>query len=246
MARSYQDETGRARRVRRLGWPASPICPICPICPILPESPPDGLAPALERSLRARQADRLPSVAAAVVREGALIWSGAVGLADAEAGREATPETQYRVGSITKTFTAVAVMQLRDEGKLDLDDRLEQHLPGIAHRSPTLRRMLAHLSGFQREAGEMFVSGTAPTIDELLAAIDTYELVVPAARAHHYGNLAYALLGEVVARRAGVPYTDYVDEKITGVLGLARDDVVRAGAICPGLSRRRVRGHPDA
>ena len=53
----------------------------------------------------------------------------------------------------------------------------------------------------------MFVSGTAPTLDELLAAMETYELVLPAARAHHYSNLAYALLGEVVARRAGMPYT---------------------------------------
>src|ERR1700693_4027542 len=89
---------------------------------------PEELTRALERSLRTRQADRLPSIAAAVTREGETIWSGAVGLADAEAGREATPETQYRIGSITKTFTAVAVMQLRDAGKLDLDDRLEQHL----------------------------------------------------------------------------------------------------------------------
>jgi CubicO group peptidase (beta-lactamase class C family) len=183
---------------------------------------PSELAPALERSLRTRQADRLPSVAAAVVREAEAVWSGAVGLADCEQARETTPETQYRVGSITKTFTAVAVLQLRDAGGLDLDDRLEQHLPGIANGSPTLRRMLAHLSGFQREAGEMFVSGTAPTLDELLASMETFELVLPAARAHHYSNLAYALLGEVVARRAGVPYTAYVDERIIGPLGLAR------------------------
>lgn len=183
---------------------------------------PSELAPALERILRERQADRLPSVAAAVVREGETIWSGAVGLADAEAGAEATPETQYRVGSITKTFTAVAVMQLRDEGKLDLDDRHEQHLPDTPHGSPTLRRMLAHLSGFQREAGEMFVDGTTPTIDELLAAMETYELVLPAARAHHYSNLAYGLLGEVVARCSGVPYTEYVDERIIGPLDLTR------------------------
>jgi CubicO group peptidase (beta-lactamase class C family) len=183
---------------------------------------PEALVPRLERGLRARQAERLPSIAAGVVRDGDTVWSGAVGLADLEANVEATPETQYRVGSITKTFTAVAVMQLRDAGKLDLDDRVEQHIPGIAHGSPTLRRMLAHLSGLQREAGEMFVTGEAPAIDEILEAMAGYELVLPAARAHHYSNLAYALLGEVVARQSGCAYTDYVDERILAPLELVR------------------------
>jgi CubicO group peptidase (beta-lactamase class C family) len=184
--------------------------------------PPDDLERRLGRSLRERQAERLPSLAAAVVRARETVWAGAVGLADIEAGIEATPETQYRVGSITKTFTAVSVMRLREEGKLDLDDRLEQHLPGIAHGSPTIRRMLSHLSGLQREAGEMFVSGDAPTIDQVLEAMGGYELVLPAARAHHYSNLAYGLLGEIVARLAGAPYTTYVDERILAPLGLGR------------------------
>src|SRR4051812_41818382 len=111
----------------------------------------------LDRLLQERQADRLPSVAAAVVRKGETVWSNAVGMADYDDEREATPGTQYRIGSITKTFTATAIMQLRDAGMLDLDDRLEQHLEGIENGSPTIRRMLAHLSGMQREVGEMFV-----------------------------------------------------------------------------------------
>jgi CubicO group peptidase (beta-lactamase class C family) len=145
-----------------------------------------------------------------------------VGLADIENGIEATPEIQYRIGSITKTFTAVAVMQLRDEGKLDLDDRLEEHIPGIAKGSPTLRRMLAHLSGLQREAGEMFVTGIAPTIDEIIDAMEVWEQVVPTAKAHHYSNLAFALLGEVVARLSGEPYTEYVKARLFEPLGLER------------------------
>jgi CubicO group peptidase (beta-lactamase class C family) len=116
---------------------------------------PEGLEQRLERILQTRQAERLPSLAAAVVRGGESVWADAVGTADYESATEATADTQYRIGSITKTFTAVAVMQLRDAGKLDLDDRLEQHLPGIAIGAPTLRRMLAHLSGLQREPGDM-------------------------------------------------------------------------------------------
>jgi CubicO group peptidase (beta-lactamase class C family) len=183
---------------------------------------PSELERRLDRTLRERQAERLPSLAGAVVRKGETVWSQAVGLSDIEAGIEATPETQYRVGSITKTFTAISVMQLRDAGKLDLDDRLEQHLPGIANGSPTIRRMLSHLSGLQREAGEMFVTGRVPTIEEILESMDGYELVLPAARAHHYSNLAYGLLGEVVARLSGTPYKDYVDGRIVEPLGLGR------------------------
>src|SRR5437764_3146488 len=120
---------------------------------------------ALDRLLQERQADRLPSVAAAVVQKGEQLWASAVGSADYDDGRDATPDTQYRIGSITKTFTATAIMQLRDAGALDLDDRLDQHLDGVPSGSPTLRRMLAHLSGIQREVGEMFVDGSTPTED---------------------------------------------------------------------------------
>jgi CubicO group peptidase (beta-lactamase class C family) len=188
----------------------------------VPGRPPEQLVATLERAIRVRQAERLPSVAAAVVRGGETIWSGAVGTASYEDDRDATPETQYRVGSITKTFTATAVLQLRDAGLLDLDDRIDQHVTELPPGSPTIRRLLAHLSGFQREPGDMWVTGEVPTIDEILAAVGTYELVLPSARAHHYSNLAYGLLGELVARRGEMPYEQWVDDRIIGPLGLAR------------------------
>jgi len=177
---------------------------------------------ALDRLLAERQADRLPSVAAAVVREGEIVWSGARGSADYDEARAATPDTQYRVGSITKTFTATAIMQLRTAGELDLDDRLEQHIDGIANGSPTIRRMLCHLSGLQREAGEMFVTGESPTEDQLIESMRNVEFVLAPAQQHHYSNLAFALLGQIVARKSGQPYTEYVDERIIRPLGLER------------------------
>ncbi len=171
----------------------------------------------LDRLLQERQADRLPSVAAAVSRKGELAWSNAVGAANYDEDREATPGTQYRIGSITKTFTATAIMQLRDEGALDLDDRLGQHLDGLADGSPTIRRLLAHVSGMQREVGEMFVDGTTPTEGDLDVAF-----ALDAAQAHHYSNLGFGLLGRVVTARSGLPYMDYVDERILRPLGLER------------------------
>ena len=177
---------------------------------------------ALDRLLQERQADRLPSVAAAVVNKGEQVWASAVGAADYADGRDSTPDTQYRIGSITKTFTATAVMQLRDAGQLDLDDRLEQHIDGIANGTPTIRRLLCHLSGLQREAGEMFVTGESPTEDALIASMSEVEFVLGPAQAHHYSNLAFALLGQVVARKSGLAYTEYVDEHIIRPLGLSR------------------------
>jgi CubicO group peptidase (beta-lactamase class C family) len=171
----------------------------------------------LDRLLQERQADRLPSVAAAVVRKGELVWSNAVGTADYDEDRAATAGTQYRIGSITKTFTATAVMQLVAAGEVDLDDRLEQHLDGIENGSPTIRRMLAHLAGIQREVGEMFVQGTKPSEDDL-----TVEFALEPAVAHHYSNLAFGLLGRVVAAKHGKPYRQVVDERVIGPLGLSR------------------------
>ncbi|HEX3687455.1 MAG TPA: serine hydrolase domain-containing protein [Gaiellaceae bacterium] len=173
--------------------------------------------------LEAQRAGRLPSVSAGVFRGDELVWSEAIGLADVERGVEASPDTQYAVASITKTFTAVSVLQLRDAGKLDLDDPLSKHLPEGAHGTPTLRRMLAHASGLQREPpGEIWETLTFPGEDELLGGLEEAEQVLPPMAAWHYSNLAYALLGIVVARISGTPFRDYVQERLLGPVGLER------------------------
>ena len=173
--------------------------------------------------LEAQREGRLPSVSAAVFRGKELAWSDAVGLADVEQGVEASPETQYAVASITKTFTAVSVLQLRDQGKLDLEDPLSKHLPEAAHGTLTLRRMLAHASGLQREPpGEIWETLTFPGEEELLRGLEEVEQVLPPMAAWHYSNLAYALLGIVVARISGMPFRDRVQERLLGPLGLDR------------------------
>lgn len=126
--------------------------------------------------LEAQAAGRLPSVSAAVFRGAEVAWSEAVGLADVEERVEATTDTQYAVASITKTFTAASVLRLRDEGRLDLDDPLSRHLPEAAHGAPTLRRMLAHASGLQREPpGEIWETLEFPGEEELLQRLEEAE-----------------------------------------------------------------------
>jgi CubicO group peptidase (beta-lactamase class C family) len=173
--------------------------------------------------LEAQRAGRLPSISAAVFRGEELVWSDALGLADVELRVEATPDTQYAVASITKTFTAASLLQLRDEGKLDLEDLLSKHLPEAAHETLTLRRMLAHASGLQREPpGEIWESLAFPDEEELLAGLAETEQVLPPMAAWHYSNLAYSLLGIVVARLSGMRFRDYVSERLLGPVGLGR------------------------
>jgi CubicO group peptidase (beta-lactamase class C family) len=186
-------------------------------------STPELLAAKLEHALRAEQREkRLPSIAAAVLRDGQIAWESAVGLASVESEAEATPDTQYRVGSITKTFTTAAIMQLRDDGKLDLEDTLDRHVEGAAHR-PTIRRLLAHASGLQRETqDDSWLTLRFAPVDELLETLERAELVLPSGARFHYSNLAFALLGVVVERVSGVPYLDYVRERLLEPVGLTR------------------------
>jgi CubicO group peptidase (beta-lactamase class C family) len=186
---------------------------------------PDELAAELRAILAQAQSEhRIPSVAGAVVRGAEIVWAGAVGIADAEQDEAATAEHQYRIGSITKTFTAVAVMQLRAEGKLELEDRLDAHLDVPARGDLTLRRMLSHGSGLQREIpGDVWETLEFPkSTDELLATLEEAEAVLAPGERWHYSNLAFILLGEVVAKLSGMPYEDYVEQRILLPLGLTR------------------------
>ena len=186
-------------------------------------STPETLAAKLEQLVRLEQREkRMPSLSAAILRDGELVWETALGLADVESDLEATPDTQYRIGSITKTFTAAAIMQLRDEGKLDLEDTLDRHVEGAAHR-PTIRRLLSHASGLQRETqNDSWLTLRFAPPDELVETLAQAELVLPSGARFHYSNLAYALLGVVVQRVSGIPYRDYVRTRLFDPVGLTR------------------------
>ncbi len=178
----------------------------------------------LSRLVREAQSEqRIPSISAAAIGNGEVVWEEALGFAEVDGRVEASPDTQYRIGSITKTFTAVAVMQLHDAGELELDDPLSKHIPGAAHGEPTLRRLLAHVSGLQRELpGYVWETLEFPDREGLLSGLaDAEQVLRPGAR-WHYSNLAFALLGEVVARRSGLEYEEYVRERLLEPLGLAR------------------------
>jgi len=184
---------------------------------------PDGFAGRLDTIVAAAQAEqRMPSVVAAVFRDGEVLWRRALGAADVARGEAATPEHAYRIGSITKTFTAVCILQLRDALVLDLDDPLRTHIPE-APAGPTVADALSHLSGLQREPpGEMWETLRPPSREELLAGLEDAERVLRPGEAWHYSNLAFGLLGEIVARRSESGYEAALRSRVLDPLGLAR------------------------
>ena len=188
-----------------------------------PVSPPEPLAETLDRILATAQAEqRMPSVVAAVFRDGEVLWRSALGSAEVARGEAATTEHAYRIGSITKTFTAVCILQLRDAMVLDLDDQLRTHIPE-APVGLTIRDALSHLSGLQREPpGEIWESLVPPSREELLAGLEDAERVLRPGEAWHYSNLAFGLLGEVVVRRAEHGYEDTLRRRVLEPLGLTR------------------------
>jgi CubicO group peptidase (beta-lactamase class C family) len=207
-------------------------------------SAPEALREELARRLRTAQAEqRAPSVSAAVFQAGELLWRDVVGLADVEAGTVATPETQYRIGSITKTFTAVCILQLRDAGELSLDDPLDKFIPESGY-APTLARMLSHASGLQREPpGEIWETMQSPSREELLERLAGAEQPLAPGSWWHYSNLAFALLGEVVARKTGASWEDAVRERVLEPLGLSR---TTPGAVEPAARGYFVLPYSDA
>ncbi len=194
-----------------------------------------GLVRDLEGQVRTAQSEwHSPAVSAGVVRDGALVWSTHVGSARVGSALAPTDDTQYMIGSITKTFTAVLVMALRDSGKISLDDRLENYLPRTRHGAVTIRSMLAHASGLQREpVGRIWENLEPPDSERLLRELEDAEQVLPAHFAFHYSNLAFALLGQIVEQLEGRPWGDVVRERTPAPLemkntGLTPDDASRA------------------
>jgi CubicO group peptidase (beta-lactamase class C family) len=200
----------------------------------LPETGTDRVLEAALPKVEAKMAElaaryKVPGLAVGIVRDQRLAWSAGYGYADIASERQPEERALFRVGSITKTFTATALVQLRDEGRLRLDDPIVRHIPEFAAvRNPfgpiedvTLRRLLTHRSGLMGEPPlGQWETLQFPSIEEMVAALPRISVAIEPDSAFKYSNLAFALLGEVVARVAGRPYDDCVRDAIFAPLGM--------------------------
>ncbi|WP_461035959.1 serine hydrolase domain-containing protein [Streptomyces mayteni] len=185
----------------------------------------DGLsaqtARALDRRLATAQATgRAPSMVAAVVRENRVVWRGARG----ELPPGVPPEdVQYRIGSITKTLTAVLVLRLRDEGLLDLGDLLRAHVDTPHGGDATIAQLLAHTGGLAAEArGPWWERTPGELRPELADVFGERPQRHPVGRRHHYSNPGYALLGALVERLRGRPWAEALRDEVLRPLGMTR------------------------
>jgi CubicO group peptidase (beta-lactamase class C family) len=180
----------------------------------------------LRRTAVSRQREgRVPGLFAAVCRGGDLLWSDGLGRADVADERPPGPDDQFLIASNTKTFTAVMVMQLRDEGKLTLDDLLGDHIPGVSHPL-TVRQCLAHVSGMAREPlGDVWDTLEQPDAATLRADFDSVERVGRPHERWHYSNVVYAMLGQLIEELDARPWAASLRTRLLDPLELRRTSV---------------------
>ena len=204
-----------------------------------------------------RAYQQIPGISAAVVHDQQLVWNGGFGYADLSRKTPATPSTIYSICSISKLFTSIGVMQLRDEGKLRIDDPVGRHIPWfkIKRSDPmgpeiTIEGLLTHSSGLPRESDFPYWSGPEfnfPTREQIKERIDSQETLYPAETYFQYSNLGLTLAGELITSVSGQPYDAYVAKRILTPLGLKSTtseipEKERGGRMATGYSASRRDG----
>ena len=202
-------------------------CPALAADPIAADPKVQAALQGLDQTLSAEVTKRsFPGMAVAIVHDQTPLWIHSYGAADLAAGVAVTENTQFRVASITKLFTAVAIMQLRDAGLLDLDDPVQKHLTtfhlaGQPHPTVTIRELLLQLGGLPREPlGTSWQDRVMPTRDQLMADLDRQEPAIPPETQWKYSNLGYAVLGQLVKAVSDERFEDYVLRHIAQPLGM--------------------------
>ena len=178
-----------------------------------------------------RAYDRVPGISVGIVRDQDLLWTRGYGYSNLASERPADADTLYSVCSISKLFTAIGIMQLRDQGALRLSDTVSDHLDWFdiqqQHEGSgpvTIESLLTHSSGLPRESDYPYWNGPDfpfPTREQMIDRLGSQAMLYPAQYYFQYSNLALSLAGEIIEARAGQPYEDFIAANILDPLGLA-------------------------
>lgn len=174
--------------------------------------------------------ENVPGISVGIVRDQDLLWEKGYGYSNLETRRRADAATLYSICSISKLFTAIGIMQLRDEGKLRLRDPVADHLDWFdieqAHENSApinILSLLTHSSGLPRESDYPYWIGPDfpfPSREAMIERLESQETLYPADYYFQYSNLALSLAGEIIAVSSGEPYDDYIRANILDPLGL--------------------------
>jgi CubicO group peptidase (beta-lactamase class C family) len=188
----------------------------------------------------------LPGVAVGVVSDQDLVWAKGFGFADVAAKTPMTAQTKFRMASHSKLFTATAVMQLREQGKLRLDDPVSKYLPWFSVKPSdaddppiTVEELLTHSSGLPREAGAHWTTFEFPTTDQLRELMSARVAPFAPEVRWKYSNLAYSVAGMIVEAVSGQKWADYVQSNIFQPLGMTASSVDKnVSGLAVGYGRR--------
>jgi len=247
------------KATRLLPLPVFVMLVIAPAFPQLQSR--DGLAPtdplgALAQRVASRAAAEFASspvgaLSVAVVADGRVIGTSHFGHADGEEGPVPTGATLYRIGSMTKTFTALMLLQLENNDRCYFSDPVERYLPQFAdipnppptRAKVTLIQLATHTAALAREPKDAAEFESGPLSDweqVLLRAVPKTSFIADPGSVYSYSNLGYAYLGLALGKAAGIPYTTYVTQNILQPLGM-RETVFEVGeAMRPRLARGHV------
>ena len=192
--------------------------------------------------------DKVASVTIGIVQGSQLIWTRSYGEADMERKVPATKETVYRIGSITKQFTGLMLLQLVEDGKVLPTDAVERYLPEInsvkgRHTGTppvTLMQLATMTSGLGREPANLskyLVGPVAQWERTMIAALEETKYDHLPGTRYQYSNIGYAILGAALSRAAKLPYTTYVEQRILAPLGMSRTAFEQTAAITPALAK---------
>ncbi|SCK22297.1 MULTISPECIES: serine hydrolase domain-containing protein [unclassified Streptomyces] len=234
---AVRDPDPRAAVPRALFGPLRPVRPVAPVRP--PRDDHGPTARALEDLVRAG----VPGVTAQV-RDRAGVWRSAAGTGDLHAGTPRGTGDHYRVGSITKTFVAVALLRLEADGRLDLDDTVDRWLPGLVRghghdgRRITVRQLLNHTSGIRNYTADQdfnrkyfrtpgFHEHRYDTVapGDLVRIALRHPADFPPGTSWNYSNTNYVLAGMIIERITGRPYGETVRDRVIRPLGLSSTTV---------------------
>jgi len=182
----------------------------------------------------------IPGMALGIVQDGQVVHLQGFGVADSS-GRAVTPQTPFYIGSVTKSFTALAVMQLVEEGKIDLDAPVQEYLPWFeladkeASAKITVRNLLNQTSGISTKDGDRFWT-SQQGLEEHVRGLNEIQLTQPVATTWQYSNLNYSIAGLIVEKVSGQSYADYVTQHIFEPLDMRHSYASRAPALADGLS----------
>jgi len=202
-----------------------------------------AVAEQLERLVdRAMRVQGLPIVSIALVDDQQVVWAKGFGIVDSASHRLAGPQTVFRVGSVSKLFTDVAIMQLVEQGKLDLDAPVTRYLPDFHPHNPfdkaiTLRQLMSHRSGLVREppVGSYFDS-TSPPLSATIASLNRTTLVYQPQTHTKYSNAAIATVGYVLERVSATPFAKALSKAVLEPLGMTTSGFEAAPALTRDLA----------